>query len=239
MPKQGEGVYLHLFHGREDPEQDMDDWGEDGPIVGPFDWFHVTYKDELKGVIDGDPYWFPHIAPCEDMIYFRGKWYGDWSIHDHAEARRLVLDGVPLVRVNTLTPVERYQHCSRCRKPLSGVIMHNPSTGEPMDENCFSIQFGANYDHRSPYRKLVDVARKIAAGTWRDDDMAALRVMLAEQDRRDEEAEAEFRSPSKTMYPPDPEEFMGCPICGRHFEIGDEADRHIAQSTGETCPNTK
>lgn len=27
--------YLHLFHGRKDPNQQMDDWGEDGPYIGP------------------------------------------------------------------------------------------------------------------------------------------------------------------------------------------------------------
>ena len=31
------GVYLHLFHGRAEPDQSLDDWGEQGPVLGPFE----------------------------------------------------------------------------------------------------------------------------------------------------------------------------------------------------------
>jgi hypothetical protein len=36
-------LYIRLFHGRVDPEQDMDDWGSDGPIFGPYHFVHTTY----------------------------------------------------------------------------------------------------------------------------------------------------------------------------------------------------
>ena len=36
-------MYLRLFHGRTDPQQDMDDWGSDGPVLGPYKFAHRTY----------------------------------------------------------------------------------------------------------------------------------------------------------------------------------------------------
>src|SRR3546814_15424074 len=41
-------VYLHLFHGRNSPDQDMDDWGFDGPTIGPPDYVHTTYGDNIQ-----------------------------------------------------------------------------------------------------------------------------------------------------------------------------------------------
>jgi hypothetical protein len=36
-------LYIRLFHGRTDPDQDMDDWGSDGPVFGPYEFAHTTY----------------------------------------------------------------------------------------------------------------------------------------------------------------------------------------------------
>ena len=36
-------LYIRLFHGRTDPDQDMDDWGFDGPVLGPYQFAHTTY----------------------------------------------------------------------------------------------------------------------------------------------------------------------------------------------------
>lgn len=36
-------LYIRLFHGRTDPNQDMDDWGTDGPVFGPYEFVHTTY----------------------------------------------------------------------------------------------------------------------------------------------------------------------------------------------------
>ena len=29
-------VFIHLLHGRDDPAEDMRDWGYTGPVLGPF-----------------------------------------------------------------------------------------------------------------------------------------------------------------------------------------------------------
>lgn len=83
----GPGLYLALFHGRDDPAQDMDEWGFNGPVIGPLRYLHTTYVSNLKldfaswGAMrryfeDGDPVlWLK-----EDMIEYQGKYYGDWTV---------------------------------------------------------------------------------------------------------------------------------------------------------------
>ncbi len=36
------GLYLGLFHGRDDPNEQMRDWGFNGPTIGPLVWCHTT-----------------------------------------------------------------------------------------------------------------------------------------------------------------------------------------------------
>lgn len=75
-------LYLHLYHGRIDPEQDMDDWGTKGPT------FEIesgivfsTYAVDIKWTApDGDcPRFLNYL---HDMIYYNGVYYGDFSISD-------------------------------------------------------------------------------------------------------------------------------------------------------------
>lgn len=100
-------VYLHLFHGRDTVDQDMDDWGFDGPVIGPLDYAHITYMTDIKFACSRDvaKQFFPEGAkrdedfvaqhpdstmlnyPFEDrlvsvegLIEHGGKYYGDFSI---------------------------------------------------------------------------------------------------------------------------------------------------------------
>lgn len=106
------GLYLNLFHGRNVVDEDMEDWGFDGPSIGPLDYAHVTYMSDLKlgcskeaaekffpeqwaqfveSVAQGSP---PSILEgtidgCwlninEDLVVYNGKFYGDWSLNYHA-----------------------------------------------------------------------------------------------------------------------------------------------------------
>ena len=73
-------LYLRLFHGREDPEQDMDNWGLDGPIFGPYEFVHTTYNSSIKlGKQNGD---CDMLLVAGDMLYYDGVYYGDWSVFD-------------------------------------------------------------------------------------------------------------------------------------------------------------
>ena len=72
-------LYIRLFHGRTDPNQDMDDWGTDGPVLGPYIFAHTTYASHLKlGRPDG--HCDELYVHAEDMVFYDGVYYGDWSI---------------------------------------------------------------------------------------------------------------------------------------------------------------
>lgn len=71
-------IYLRLFHGRTNPNQDMDDWGADGPIFGPYEFVHTTYSSLVRfGKQDGD---CDSLYAVEDMLYYDGVYYGDWTV---------------------------------------------------------------------------------------------------------------------------------------------------------------
>jgi hypothetical protein len=79
-------VYLELFHGRHDPEEDLDDWGFDGPVIGPLPFFHMTYGSHIKM---GDPLSKNQGTHIEELgvdenglVMFQGAWYGDVSVFD-------------------------------------------------------------------------------------------------------------------------------------------------------------
>jgi hypothetical protein len=76
------GMYLKLFHGRDDPDEEMNNWGFDGGYIGPLQWAHTTYLHHFR------------VHPVEstedfdllfekDLLVFNGKYYGDWSLFMH------------------------------------------------------------------------------------------------------------------------------------------------------------
>ena len=71
-------LYIRLFHGRADPNQDMDEWGSDGPVLGPYKFVHTTYQYHLKlGCEDGS---CDELFLYDDMLYYGDVYYGDWSV---------------------------------------------------------------------------------------------------------------------------------------------------------------
>jgi hypothetical protein len=84
------GLYLKLLHGRVPIDLELDDWGDDGPWVGPLKWFHCTYMATLGIGFEGGTEFFSSsgsisVLPspmyiCEDMIYYDGLYYGDWEL---------------------------------------------------------------------------------------------------------------------------------------------------------------
>ena len=72
------GLYINLFHGRDYPQEELNDWGFDGPILGPFSDIHITYKELIRLFVDDD--WEFEVEYVEDLFYYDGKYYGDWSI---------------------------------------------------------------------------------------------------------------------------------------------------------------
>ena len=72
-------LYIRLFHGRDDPCQSMDDWGTDGPVFGPYEFVHTTYTTEVK-LGDGKKDCCDILFFFEDMLFYGGVYYGDWSV---------------------------------------------------------------------------------------------------------------------------------------------------------------
>lgn len=70
-------IYVELFHGRSDPNADMNDWGEHGPVFGPLNWFHTTYLEHIRMGDDDDD--DQELKLVGDMLYYDGMYYGDWS----------------------------------------------------------------------------------------------------------------------------------------------------------------
>jgi hypothetical protein len=69
------GVYLYLFHGRRDPAEQMDDWGEMGPTLGPFQFVNSVAGSELSLGYDGE-----ELKIVDGLVYYDGMWFGDWSV---------------------------------------------------------------------------------------------------------------------------------------------------------------
>ena len=70
-------LYIELLHGRDDPNEEMTERGEDGPIIGPLDAFHSTYDLGPRLERKGERGW---LLKREDMIEFNGMWYGEFRI---------------------------------------------------------------------------------------------------------------------------------------------------------------
>lgn len=103
-------VYLQLFHGRDTVEEDMDDWGYEGPTLGPLEYCHVTYMSDVKysmakeqfaelfpetiaewkasGVSNGDGDFIDgHLKINSGLVEFQGKFYGDFSVFSAEEQK--------------------------------------------------------------------------------------------------------------------------------------------------------
>jgi len=84
-------IYIHLYHGRKTPHEELDDWGVDGPVLGPFDWFHGTYFTTFKlgTLLDDDAWWLGDNPGFEhDPIYYDGMYYGDFEIIASGEKQK-------------------------------------------------------------------------------------------------------------------------------------------------------
>ena len=75
-------VYLELFHGRKSVRDQLEDWGSQGPILGPLAFVHTTYAADIKLETtdgrDGVLYLIGDEQP--DLLYYDGILYGDWSV---------------------------------------------------------------------------------------------------------------------------------------------------------------
>lgn len=74
--------FISFFHGRTSPEEDLEDWGSIGPIVGPVkvSWTYGCLK--LHPPDYSDLY---HITFLNDLVPIDGFYYGDFEILDEED----------------------------------------------------------------------------------------------------------------------------------------------------------
>lgn len=88
-------VYLHLYHGRDTRGEEMNDWGFDGPVIGPLDYVHMTYGSTVT--VSGNPEVIEQffgereseftIEILDGLFSVGGKFYGDWTVYSTAEGK--------------------------------------------------------------------------------------------------------------------------------------------------------
>jgi len=95
------GTYLGLFHGRATKEENLDDWGTNGPIIGPLEYCHTTYGDITRFRLRDDVDREAHAALLGDsdleqdfcledgMLKIGGVFYGDWTVFEVAAPSEL------------------------------------------------------------------------------------------------------------------------------------------------------
>lgn len=65
---------VHLFHGRTHPDEVMNDWGSDGPRLGPFEAVSFTYGSLVVYTASHERFEF---AWFDDLLVYDGRFYGD------------------------------------------------------------------------------------------------------------------------------------------------------------------
>lgn len=113
-------VALELFHGRTDPAQNLESWGEPGPVF-LVQYAHVTYLSDLKLNDDGD-----ELSFVEDLVYYDGRYYGDWSVFpvellDHKD------------NADLKARVQEFDRAKAAR-PVPEVESRNPTEDDPVVE---------------------------------------------------------------------------------------------------------
>ena len=70
-------IYIRLYHGRTSIDEKLDDWGWNGPVLGPYESIQLTYGTHIK-MHKADH--FEDLGVVEDLIFYDGYYYGDASI---------------------------------------------------------------------------------------------------------------------------------------------------------------
>jgi hypothetical protein len=80
-------MYLRLYHGRTDPDQEMEDWGFAGPTFWPLSCYVHTYccHFRIHGESIHDEIW---LETHDDMIRWHDGYYGDMEVFIAAAGER-------------------------------------------------------------------------------------------------------------------------------------------------------
>lgn len=73
-------LYLHLLHGRPDPDAELSGWGFNGPVLGPFAAVQVTYLTHVFCYPENRDGGRLELAFFGDLLVWEGAYYGDFEI---------------------------------------------------------------------------------------------------------------------------------------------------------------
>ena len=131
-------VYIKLSHGRATPDEELHDWGTDGPVLGPFLFVHCVYASEVNvQTVKGTEMNWP--LP-EGLFLYGGVYYGDWTVIDDANLADSTVLMARLVNLDEQQPNELQQpktepdriNCSGC-----GIkIVDPPEDASPEELLC-------------------------------------------------------------------------------------------------------
>lgn len=114
-------LYLRLFHGRKDPAQEMNDWGADGPIFGPYRFVHTTYGAHVTlGLDNGELH---DLYTVEDMIFYDNMYYGDWSVFTEDSLKEGQCSTQPYDSFKAELPKKAHVSSQPCSFPVK-IIIH-------------------------------------------------------------------------------------------------------------------
>lgn len=92
---------LYLYHGRTDMSEDLEDWGTEGPVLGPLDWAVITYMGSIRVGVNGEDVW---LEVREDFVYYDGVYYGYFSIEGYGPMRQYQKDRMIQIDESLTTP---------------------------------------------------------------------------------------------------------------------------------------
>ena len=103
------GTYLTLWHGRKSVDENLSDWGSNGPTFGPFEEVTITYASHVKCATGAKTLWFNFTG---DVIEFDGVYYGDFTIFAgidaHADAHGTKTAVNPCTKIEyKITPLDK------------------------------------------------------------------------------------------------------------------------------------
>ena len=78
---------IKLFNGRQRPDEELSDWGEDGPLL-KIEYLHVVYFTTFQlGTPDNDEVWLDDWKHgkqdgvlVDGLIHYDGMFFGDWNV---------------------------------------------------------------------------------------------------------------------------------------------------------------
>jgi hypothetical protein len=90
-------LYIQMYHGRSKPNQEMDAWGPNGPMFGPFDHIQTSHGE---GIQLGTIGW---LTIKDDLIQYDRRFYSDWVVFGSEIFKKFDL--------NTRSKLEDFEQC--------------------------------------------------------------------------------------------------------------------------------